>query len=172
MTESWQEVKRALEEETRKWSAVCPDELKRFQYGLITHSDAGKYAYNQYLGHYVHLYAAYFMLGSNMSTIEDMARDPRYDLEQMKDVVRRFTPVEWGYSGQKTMSNMARRMVSALDTLGSKDDLLELWCAWSCLVRRLHNWAHWYFPWGAGASICRRISKEDVKEMQRLLETA
>lgn len=173
MAESWQEVKIALEAETRKWSAVCPDELKRFQYGLITHSDAGKYSYNQFLGHYVHLYGFYFAEASMITTtMEGMAGDPRYNLDQMKDVLRRFTPTDMSYGGQTTLGNMAKRVLGSLDTLGSKDDFIQLLGAWACLVHRLYHWCHWYFPWNAGASVCRRISKEDVKEMQRLLETA
>lgn len=172
MTGSWQAVKKALDEETRKWSAVCPDKLKRFHYGLITHSDAGKYAHNQYLGHYVNLYGFYFAESSMIvTTIEGMVGDLSYDLEQLKDLLRRFTPTYTSYSGQNILGSMAKRVLSCLDTLNSKDDLLELLGAWACLVARLHWWCHWYFPWNSGPAVSRRVSKEDVKEIQRLLET-
>jgi hypothetical protein len=170
LAETWQEVKKALDEETRKWSAVCPDELKRFHYGLITHSDAGKYAFNQYLGHFVHLYGFYFAESSMIvTTIEGMVNDPRYDLDQLKDILRRFTPTDTSYSGQNILGSMAKRVLACLDTLGSKADFLELLGSWACLVARLYWWCHWYFPWNAGPAVCRRTSKEDVKEMQRLL---
>jgi hypothetical protein len=76
------------------------------------------------------------------------------------------------YGGQKTLEDMSVRLVSCLDSLGSKHDFAELLRAWAAYVNQLYYWCHWYFPWIAGPSVCPRISREDVKEMQRLLETA
>ena len=37
----WQELQQELEEQTKEIFLTCPDEIKRFHYGIITHSDAG-----------------------------------------------------------------------------------------------------------------------------------
>jgi hypothetical protein len=174
MSESWKEVRDALQQETRRIALSCPDEIKRFHYGIITHSDAGKRSYNQYLGHYVHLYAWYMVYGGNiLGLIGELAHDSRYSLDHVKDVFLRTVPGRemTGYSGQTPMADWSERIVAALPTVQTKEEFAELLAAWAAYVGRRYWWIHWYFPWGAGAAICRRLSREDIKEMIRLVET-
>ena len=59
-------VKAELIKTTKDVAMTCPDEIKRYHYGIITHSDAGKNALNQYFGHWVHAYAHYIMYSSDI----------------------------------------------------------------------------------------------------------
>jgi hypothetical protein len=176
LTETWQAVVSALEQETKKMELNPPDEVKRFHYGLITHSEAGKYSYNQYLGHFVHFYGWQFVYSSNiLAGVLAMTQDPLYDLKHSVDAFRKLSPKnaeQLEFSGQKTQGKFLMRVLAVLDSLETKDDLLKLMTAWRSYCNRLYWWIHWYFPWGAGPAICPRVSKEDVLEMVRLLETA
>jgi hypothetical protein len=173
MAVSWKELTERLEAETERLSGECPDEIKRFHYGLITHSDAGKYSYNQYLGHFVHLYGFYFAESDFiLPSILRFAGKPIYSLECLKDMLRTMTPTELGYAGQNQMGALAKEVHQALDGVETREQFLQLVKAWSAYVSRRYWWLHWYFPWGAGPAISPRISPEDVKEMARLLETA
>ena len=175
MSESWKEVREALEQETKRISLSCPDEIKRFHYGIITHSDAGKRAYNQFLGHYVHLYSFYFgYSGTTLNLFGELTRDSRYSLEQLKDLFLRTVPSRpmTEYSGQIALSDWGERVVAALPGVQTKQEFAELLAAWTAYMGRRYWWIHWYFPWGAGPAICKRISREDIMEMVRLVETA
>jgi hypothetical protein len=174
MAKSWQELKKELEEETKKIFETCPDEIKRFHYGIITHSDAGKYSFNQYFGHWVHLYAYISMYcASILEFFQLWAKDPDFDLKQLKKMFLQSAPVGplAGYSGQTTMIRYAEEMVKVVDTLQTKEEFEELLGAWQIFVSRLYWWVHWYFPWGAGPALCRRLSPEDIKEIERLSQT-
>ena len=169
MSVPWQEVKAQLEKETDRLSLECPDEIKRFHYGLITHSDAGKYSYDQYLGHFVHLYGFYFTTSDRiLPTIGRLAEDPRYSLEVLKDLLRQFTPTEMSYAGQMGLEQMAKRLLATLDGIETREQFVELLKAWNAYFSRRYWWLHWYFPWGAGPAVCRRVSPDDVREMARL----
>ena len=114
MAKSWQELKKELEEETKKVFLTCPDEIKRFHYGLITHSDAGKHALNQYFGHWVHLYSGYYVYSDKiLATVLHLATDPDFDLKQLKKLFREFTPTGpmTAYGGQKSRTKYSEEML-------------------------------------------------------------
>ena len=73
MTKPWQQLKAELEAETEHLFETCPDEIKRFHYGLMTHSDAGKYSLNQFFGHQVHCYAGYYGYIAQIAGIINLA---------------------------------------------------------------------------------------------------
>jgi hypothetical protein len=171
MTVVWQETVKQLEAETQKLALECPNEIKRFHYGLITHSDAGKYSYNQYLGHFVHLYGLYFALSDFiLPMIVRFAGDPVYSLDALKDLLRKFTITDLSYGGQNQWGEMAKKVQAAINDVSNREHFTELAKAYHAYVNRRYWWIHWYFPWGAGPAICPRVSAEDVKEMARLLE--
>lgn len=173
MTMLWQKTVEQLEAETLKLSLECPDDIKRFHYGLITHSDAGKYSYNQYLGHYVHLYGWFFSMSDFvLPSIVRYGGNPIYSLEALKDMLHNTIPTEWGWAGQYQMGELARKVLDSFGSIETREQFVELAKAWNAYVSRRYWWLHWYFPWGAGPAICPRISAEDVREMARLLETA
>jgi hypothetical protein len=174
----WRSLKTELEVETRKLFKVCPDEIKRFHYGLITHSDAGKYALNQYFGHWVHAYAFYMLYSSDvMDTIRHMARHPAYDVTQLKLL---FSDI-WKpnglpnlmveYGGQALIGKYIDKTIAALDTVNTKEEFLELLGAFQPFATRLYWWFHWYFPWGIGPAVIHRLEPEDVAEIVRLSKT-
>ena len=106
LAKAWQEIKKELEEETDKIFLTCPDEIKRFHYGIIIHSDAGKYSFNQYFGHWVHAYAAYMSYQSSVGTLLQLARDPDSDMKHLKKLfhimIAETAPMFAEYAGQKT----------------------------------------------------------------------
>lgn len=176
MAKSWQELKKELEEETKKIFLACPDEIKRFHYGIITHSDAGKYALDQYFGHWVHAYAGYYYYsGDILDSLRRMARDPDFDLKQVK---KAFSAISLSgplflaeYGGQKLLGKYVQEMVGMFDTLQTKEEFIELLDIFQAYVSRLYWWFHWYFPWGVGPALCHRLSPEDIKEIVRLSQT-
>ena len=176
MAREWQELKKELEEETRKIFLTCPDEIKRFHYGIISHSEAGKYSLDQYFGHWVHAYARYYYYsGETLDSIRRMAADPDFDLTQVKKAFSTSSLV-WTfmaeYAGQKLMAKYVQQMLDALDTLQNKDEFIELLDAFQAYTSRLYWWFHWYFPWGIGPSLCHRLSPEDIREIVRLSQTS
>ena len=174
MAESWQEVKRQLEQKTKEIALNCPDEIKRFHYGIITHSDAGKHSFDQYFGHWVHLYGYYFVTAEPiLPNLLRMTQEPLFGLEQVKELVRWFTPLgnNMYYAGQTTVAEYGTKVHEALDTVKSKEELYELLQAWTAFFSRMYWWLHWYFPWGIGPSLCHRRSAEDIQEMVRLSQT-
>jgi len=168
------QVKQELEQRTRDIFEDCPDEIKRFHYGIITHSDAGKHSLNQYFGHWVHAYA-HFMLyaGDMLDTMRRLNADPDYDLLQATKLFidlskphgNHMLLVEYG--GQKLLGEAIDMVIEAIETLDSKEDFGVMLTALQSYASRLYWWFHWYFPWGLGTS-CQRLTPEDIKEIARL----
>ena len=112
MNKSWKELKAELERETRKMGATCPDEIKRFHYGLITHSEAGKYTLNNYFGHWTHAYGTCFIYSCDIiPSIGRLAADPDFGLKQAKQLFSDisqsgnvFILAGSGFGGQKGLA--------------------------------------------------------------------
>ena len=172
MAKSWQELKKELEDKTQEIFLKCPDEIKRFHYGIITHSDAGKYSFDQYFGHWVHAYAGYYGYSADIGNIMRLAMDPDFSLAQTKKVfeaiIMSSSPVFAEYGGQKLQGKYTTEVTEVWDTLQTKEELIELLKAYHSFMSRLYWWFHWYFPWGIGSSLCHRRSPEDIKEIARL----
>ena len=177
MAKSWQELKRELEEETRKLMATPPDEIKRFHYGIITHSEAGKYNLNQYFGHFVEAYDLFSTFTVFLPPwIRYLATDPDFELKHVKkmfcDAIAGSAGMFAEYGASKTVVKYANEMVEALDSVQTKEEFIELLEMFNLYVGRLYAWIHWYFPWGLGPVGFQRRSLEDLKEMIRLSETS
>lgn len=175
MARSWQQLKQEIEEETRRIFLTCPDEIKRFHYGIITHSDAGKYSYDQYFGHWVHAYCAYSQHVSSVGYIISLAMDPDFNLAQIKKMFE--TIIGTGaffaeYGGAKLLAKYSAAMIEAWDTLETREEAIELLNAFQEFVSRLYWWFHWYFPWGVGPGLFPRLLPEDIKEIVRLSQTS
>jgi hypothetical protein len=177
MVMNWREAKLELEKRTQDVFEDCPDEIKRFHYGIISHSDAGKHTMNQYFGHWVHAYG-YFMLyaGDILDTVRRLTADPDFSLLQATKLFTDLSMPQGNqmllveYGGQKRLGDGIDLVIGALDTLESKDEFLELLTALQSYASRLYWWFHWYFPWGLGTS-CQRLTPEDIKEIARLSQT-
>lgn len=176
MAKLWQELKRELEGETEKIFTCPPDEIKRFHYGIITHSEAGKYALGQYFGHWVHAYACYMVYsGDILASIQRLAQDPNFELKQTKQMFCDISKLGsmnllTTYGGQKSLGKYIDGMIRVFDTLQTKEEFIDLLNAFQAYTARLYWWFHWYFPWGVGPALCRRLSPEDVNEIVRLSE--
>jgi len=174
MAKSWQELKKEMDAEIERIFLTCPDEIKRFHYGIITHSDAGKHSYDQYFGHWVHAYCGYQLPVSSITNIIIFTRDPDFSLAQIKKMFE--TMIGTGaffaeYGGQKLLAKYSAAMIEVWDTLGTKEDVIELLSTFQEFVSRLYWWFHWYFPWGAGPGLFRRLAPEDIAEIARLGRT-
>ena len=171
---NWQEIKAELEAETQRIFLECPDEIKRFHYGVITHSDAGKYAKGQYFGHWTHVYAEYYSYaGAELSGIISWASDPEFTLAQIKKIFMSLSIGAFGlgeYGGQKTLGRYAQSIAALFDSDITKEEMVLVLKAYQALVSRLYWWVHWYFPWGIGPVMCRRLEPEDIREIVRLSE--
>ena len=174
MNQECEQLKTELENEIKKIATICPDEIKKFHYGLITHSQAGKYALNQYFGHWVHSYCVYFIyLMDIFPYISKLAADPNFNLEQVKQVVRDIAQTEdlfllVEFSGQKTLGVYVNKLVNTLDFIKTKEEFQEVLDAFRAYFSRRYCWFHYYFPWGIGPGAFQRIEPDDVKEMMRL----
>jgi len=177
MAMNWLEAKQELEKRTLEVFEDCPDEIKRFHYGIITHSDAGKHSLNQYFGHWVHAYAHFMLYAKDMlNTVRRLTADPDYDLPQLRKLLCDISKphgehtllVEYG--GQQHLGDAIDLTLEALDTVTTKDEFTELVSALQSYASRLYWWFHWYFPWGVGTS-CQRLTPEDIREIARLSRT-
>jgi hypothetical protein len=75
------------------------------------------------------------------------------------------------YGGQKLQWKYTEAVINIWDTIESREELFGLLNAYWVYMSRLYWWFHWYFPWGVGASLCHRLSPDDVKEIERLSQT-
>jgi hypothetical protein len=171
----WLSLKKELQRETKRIFMDCPDEILRYRYGVITHSDAGKHALNQYFGHWVHAYAHYMLYsGDILDSICRLARDPSFKLEHCKKMfIDNSKPsgedmLLVAYGGQKSLGLYIEKVISAFDSVDTKEDFIDLIKTFQSYATRLYWWFHWYFPWGIGSSICRRLEAEDIGEIARL----
>jgi hypothetical protein len=170
-----EELKKELEEELKKIWITCPDEIKRFHYGIITHSDAGKHSLEQYFGHMVHAYSGYYGYSASIGGVINLVMDPDFTLAQAKKI---FTTNMMNseflaeYGGQQLQWKYTQAVINVWDTIESKEELFGLLNAYWVYMSRLYWWFHWYFPWGIGASLCHRRSPEDIKEIARLSQTS
>ncbi len=178
MATNWRQAKDLLHQRTLEIFEDCPDEIKRFHYGIITHSDAGKHSLNQYFGHWVHAYAHYMLYaGDILDTVRRLAADPDYDLPQLRKLLEDISKphgehilvVEYG--GQKLLGEAIDLALEAQETVTTRDEFAELVSALQSYASRLYWWFHWYFPWGLGTS-CQRLSPEDIREIARLSAAA
>lgn len=175
MARHWKQVKEELEKKTAEIWLECPDEIKRFHYGIITHSDAGKHSFDQYFGHWVHAYAGYYGWGNEIGVMMGMTMDPEVDLKMIKKIFKAFivsiSPFFAEYAGQHIQAKATTDVYEAMDTVENKQEMVQLLQAYHILITRLYWWIHWYFPWGIGPSLCHRLSPEDVREIVRLSKT-
>jgi hypothetical protein len=175
MATDWKKLKADLEKQTLDLATTCPDEIKRFHYGIITHSDAGKDSLNQYFGHWVHSYAGYYSYVNEIGICMQMAADPRIDLQSAKiffKAMMHVAPFFAEYAGQKTFAAAAKAVIETVEGMDSKQDMVQLLSAFQQFESRLYWWFHWYFPWGIGPVLCPRRSQEDIQEMVRLSQPA
>ena len=180
MAKSWKELAAEIEKQTRNMGATCPDEIKRFHYGLITHSEAGKHQKNQYFGHWTHAYASCFIYSMDiLPSIGRLAANPDFGLKQAKQLFcdisqsgNVFILAGSGFGGQKGLAKYIQAMIDVFDTVQTKEEFIELLDAFGAYVARLWLWFHWYFPWGLGPAVFQRIETEDLQEMLRLSQTS
>ena len=127
MAKEWQKVKRELTKATEDIFITCPDEIKRFNYGIMTHSDAGKNALNQYFGHWVHGYAGYMIYSSDtIDAIRQLARRPTFSLVQAKEMFAYMTKppdreytiaMIVKYAGQVSLGKYVDKTLAAMDSV-------------------------------------------------------
>jgi hypothetical protein len=172
MAGDWKQVVVDLKQKTNDTFLTCPDEILRFRYGIITHSDAGKLSLDQYFGHWVHMYAWYLDKVYDVNQIIILARDPGFNYRNIKRVFWaivadgvRFTAI---YGGQKLIAAATASVYESMDSVCSAEDMASLLETYHTYLSQLYWWFHWYFPWGIGPVLCHRQSLDDIKEMVRL----
>jgi len=168
----WEALKEELEQETKKLVKNCPDEIKRFHYGIISHSEAGKESLNQYFGHWVHTYGFYYIYSMTIpQSIRRLTLDPEMELVHGKKIFCDFfsiVPFMAEYAGQEMITKFSQKMIGVMDSIDTKEEFVELLDVFHTYFIRLYWWFHWYFPWGLGASSCQRLTREDIDEIVRL----
>jgi len=158
--------------ETRRIFVTCPDEIKRFHYGLMLHSEAGKSAMNQYFGHLVHTYCGYYIMNADITAILNLASSGSMSLRDLKkifDAVLLPRSIFLGdYAGQKIQAKYTKLVSDSLDQEQSLGESINSLRAYLALIGRLYWWFNWYFPWGIGPAMVHTISRSDLHEMLRL----
>jgi hypothetical protein len=172
MAKNWKEVRDEIQRGSAESFLTCPDEILRFRYGIITHSDAGKLSLDQYFGHWVHMYAWYLDKVYDVNQIIRLSRDPGFDYRQIKRVFWAIVAEGAGftaaYGGQKLIAAATAEVYEAMDSVTNAEEMALLLETYHSYLSQLYWWFHWYFPWGIGPVLCHRWSIEDVKEMVRL----
>jgi len=171
MENTWMKLKEKIMDEAKKIQAKCPDEVKRFHYGLITHSEAGKYAMGQYFGHWVHLYSGLMTWDYLISFLAGFAIDPHFDLETIKRLFKIFfgdPSFIREYAGLDTFASFLEEIGKNLDSLRTKEEFADVISALKIYIGNLYAWCHYYFPWGIGPVFFRRLTREDVEDIKRL----
>jgi hypothetical protein len=171
MENAWLKLKEKIMHEAKKIQAKCPDEVKRFHYGLMTHSEAGKYAMGQYFGHWVHLYSGLITWDYMVSILLGIAMDPYFDFETVKKLFRVFfgdPSFMREYAGLGTFASFLEEIGKNLDDLRTKEEFADLISALKLYIGNLYAWHHYYFPWGIGPVFFRILTEEDIEEIERL----
>ncbi|TVR01608.1 MAG: hypothetical protein EA403_10185 [Spirochaetaceae bacterium] len=96
-----------------------------------------------------------------------------FSLDQLKDMMRNWTrqAAEFaGYVGFKRLWGFVQQVVKSLESVESKDQIVELANALWTYANNLNAWIYHYMPWGIGALIPRRDA-DYFREALRVAET-
>jgi len=174
MARDWKQAIAELDRLSLEAIENCPDEIKCFHYGIMTHSNAGKDSYNQYFGHWVHSYVMYMnFAATEMTLIRTLAVDPDFNVVQLKKLFyamakpRGEEKLLREYTGAVHLADAIDIVDEALPSVTTNEQIGQLMAAMQGYCGQLYWWFQWYFPWGLG-TICQRLSPDDIKEITRL----
>lgn len=174
--EKWREIKEKLEEETAKIKLEPPLELKKLYAGILPY-DAG--TAGQYFGAMVFLTGTMiFYLGGHAlsSGMYKFLRDPSFSLDQCKKIFllqgRAANVRTVGMVGLQTFYKLSNQVMSSLDELKTKEEMLELMIAYQNYATKLASWCHILFPWNLGSTAFRKKTPEEITELARLYSEA
>lgn len=168
---NWQELKAAIEAETKRIWLTEPDELKIQRLGLLKNK-AG--SYGQYFGTWD--FANGMMRDLSMYVMYPMLKlyeTDNYSLDQMKQMYTTIVPVftEYlRYSGYPTLCKYCYAFRDVMPEIETKEDFVSVYKALLKYCNKLAAWVYHYAPWEMAVSF-RQKDEEWVKEAQRLIDT-
>ena len=169
MAHDWQDVKAAIDAENERIRLDPPPEIvKIFQYGII---ESGAGTHGQCMSAWVFIagdtrYLAFY--GTN--NIVALAANDEFTLEHLKAMTAMFVPLSaefLGYCGHKRLWELVRDVMSALDTLETKDDFVELMSSLCLYTAHLNMWIQHYFKWELG-TLFPHVDSATVDRMHEL----
>jgi len=150
----------------------CPDEIKRFHYGLIQRDEKDTDAFNEYFSLWVHVYAGYAGYQADIPAIISLASDPEVNTKTVKEafnaLVMSSSPFLGQFAGQELQAKYSKMVMEVLDSAEKREEVIELLTTYHMLISRLYWWFHWYFPWGLGTAGYQIRSVADLRELARL----
>lgn len=165
----WKEVRDKINKEAEKIWFAPPDEVIRlFKYQIVPSGqgiNGQAFTTMVFVSGDIRSLAFYNVLG--LTYIVD---EPSFTLEQMKFLFKQSVPVSAEFlwtCGIKKIWELVQDVLSALDSLKTKDDFKGLIDALMYYAANLHDWAHWFFPWHIGELFPQRET-EEIKELARL----
>ena len=102
------------------------------------------------------------------------ADNEKVPLEALKELTREHfvvgfrAPMFVGYVLAPKAESFAEDIVSALDTVKTRDEFKALLGSYFTYQNILHWWLHVYFPWSLG-SVFEQVDGKRVAELQRLV---
>jgi hypothetical protein len=168
MPKDWRQLKKEIEEETRRIWLEEPEELRKLRLGIID-NEAG--SYGQYFTTWdfangmIRDYSMY-----TLYPILKLAQDERFTLEHLKAMFRVFDPpysVYLGYSGFRTLEKFAAEFIQTFESIKSKEDFIEIFKSFIRYANKLAAWSFHYFPWGIGVLFPHERAKEIMKLLSR-----
>ena len=162
------QLKKEIEEETRRIWMKEPDEVKKIRLGII---DSGAGAYGQYFTTIVFADGESRALGYlALSSIYNTIKDPEFELPHIYKLSRMLLPVGaefLGYCGLNKLWEFIRRYLEIMEKIESREELKELVGSLVLYVNRIYGWFRFGGPWSLGTQFLFK-TEEDVRELQRL----
>ncbi|KNG90865.1 hypothetical protein ANOM_000946 [Aspergillus nomiae NRRL 13137] len=160
----WRATKKLIEKEIDRIWLDEPEEIQKIRWGVI---DSGAGTGEQYFTVLVHLEAFLMVLGGDlMGRFLKIAQDDDVRLTTLNRItkeflVERFDLFEFmGDLGLPSMLKIGGMFATALDTLESKQDYIQLMGTMLTYTNRLHRWSYFIFPWHLGVEFPHRKPRE------------
>lgn len=169
---NWREVQANIDREVKSIWSDESDDIKRLRLG-ICHGQAG--SFGQYFSTLVFALTYTLALGEHVVYgLVKGADNEKVPLEALKELTREHfvvgfrAPMFVGYVLAPKAESFAEDIVSALDTVKTRDEFKALLGSYFTYQNILHWWLHVYFPWSLG-SVFEQVDGKRVAELQRLV---
>jgi hypothetical protein len=170
MSQNWEDIKEEINRETEKIAFTPPREvLKIFKYGIF---DRGAGTRGQYFTTLVFAQGVCRALAYDcVNNLVYITEEESFNLEHLKIMVKQYLPSNaefLGYCGLENIWKFVQEILDALDTLKSKEELVELINSLNLYLARMYTWVHHFFPWNIGVLFPER-KPEEIREMNKLI---